>query len=60
LINDQVHPDPNHDKPGRGAWMHQKCFEVSLQRRAFNRAFKSSLDVKVEVLENYLNHHKEQ
>jgi predicted RNA-binding protein YlxR (DUF448 family) len=40
--------------------MHRKCFDVAVQRRAFGRAFKSSDDVKVEALENYLKLLKEQ
>lgn len=57
LVNDQVEPDPHHNKPGRGAWLHPQsldCLEKAVQRRAFSRAFKSSADVKVELLEDFL------
>jgi len=60
LIDGQVIPDPDQNRPGRGGWMHRKCFDVAVQRRAFGRAFKSSDDVKVEALENYLKLLKEQ
>ena len=61
VIENQVHPDPNRKLPGRGGWMHRKCFDVAVQRNAFNRAFgrnsKSSQDLNIldlQVLENYL------
>ena len=54
LVGDQVEPDSHHNKPGRGAWLHPNCFDVAVQRRAFARAFKSSADIKVKILEDFL------
>ena len=54
MMDDQVQPDVHHTLPGRGAWLHSKCFDTAVHRRAFNRAFKSSVDVKVDVLEEYI------
>lgn len=54
LVGDQVRPDVHNNLPGRGAWLHSKCFELALQRRSFARAFKSSVEVKVEAVEEYL------
>jgi hypothetical protein len=58
VIENQVHPDPDHKLPGRGGWMHRKCFDVAIQRKAFERAFgrnsKSSQNLDLQVLENYL------
>lgn len=54
LVENQVLPDPNHNKPGRGAWLHPNCLDVAVQRRAFARAFKSSTDVRVEILGDFL------
>lgn len=40
--------------PGRGAWLHSKCFQIALERKAFNRAFKHEGEIKFKELEDYL------
>ncbi|MGJ9405439.1 MULTISPECIES: YlxR family protein [Nesterenkonia] len=32
--------------PGRGAWLHpqRECFETAIKRKAFNRAFRRTVD----------------
>ena len=59
VIENQVHPDPHHKLPGRGGWMHRNCFDVAVQRRALERAFKSSEDLDKAVLKNYLENYLE-
>jgi predicted RNA-binding protein YlxR (DUF448 family) len=51
--NNQVKPDPNHKLQGRGAWLHPQCLEMAINRKAFNRAFRSE-NLQLEVLKNYL------
>jgi uncharacterized protein len=35
-------PDPRHQMPGRGAWLHPSmtCFEQAVRRKAFTRALR--------------------
>jgi len=40
--------------PGRGAWLHSKCFQIALERKAFNRSFKYEGEIKFKELEDYL------
>ena len=54
VIKGQVTPDPDHRLPGRGAWLHPKCFELAQARRSFNRAFKSGEDLLLHDLEIFL------
>ena len=54
LVNDRVIPDSDRKLPGRGAWLHSKCFELAAQRRSFNRAFKSGGDLLTQDLEDFL------
>jgi predicted RNA-binding protein YlxR (DUF448 family) len=39
--------DPSASLPGRGAWVHPtvQCVEASVKRKAFGRAFRSSVTV---------------
>ncbi|WP_411698323.1 YlxR family protein [Conyzicola sp.] len=39
--------DPSATLPGRGAWVHPtvQCVETSMKRKAFGRAFRSSVTV---------------
>ena len=53
-VDGQVVPDPDQKLPGRGAWLHSKCFELAAQRRSFNRAFKSGEDLLTHDLEIFL------
>ena len=58
VVNGQVIPDQSHTLGGRGAWLHSRCFELALQRRSFNRAFKSGEDLLTDELENFLRFSK--
>jgi hypothetical protein len=54
-IKGQVTPDPDRRLPGRGAWLHPRCFEVAKARRSFHRALKAGEDLLTTELEIYLN-----
>ena len=54
VIDGQVIPDQGHKLGGRGAWLHSRCFELAVQRRSFNRAFKSGGDLLTHGLEEFL------
>ena len=54
LIGNQLKVDLNHRMPGRGAWLHSKCFLVAVERKAFNRSFNYEGQIKVKELEDYL------
>ncbi|CAB4733185.1 unannotated protein [freshwater metagenome] len=54
-VGNQVLPDQDHRKFGRGAWLHRNCFDVAKQRRSFQRAFRCDEDLSTDSLENYLN-----
>jgi uncharacterized protein len=45
-------PDPAAREPGRGAYLHPRryCWEQALRRRAFSRAFRSSVTIDPEPL----------
>ena len=54
LVNQQVKVDLNHRMPGRGAWLHRSCFQMALERKAFNHSFKFEGEIKYQELEDYL------
>ena len=54
LLDNEIKVDLNHRMPGRGAWLHSKCFQVALERKAFNRSFKYEGEIKFKELEDYL------
>jgi predicted RNA-binding protein YlxR (DUF448 family) len=54
LLDDELKVDLNHRMPGRGAWLHSKCFQIALERKAFNRSFKYEGEIKFKELEDYL------
>jgi predicted RNA-binding protein YlxR (DUF448 family) len=54
LLDNEIKVDLNHRMPGRGAWLHSKCFQIAIERKAFNRSFKYEGLVKVKELEDYL------
>ena len=54
VIGGQVHPDPQHILPGRGAWLHPRCFEEARKRGSINKAFRGSVDTNIDLLKNYL------
>ncbi|MEI6406752.1 MAG: YlxR family protein [Actinomycetes bacterium] len=49
-VDGQVLPDPLHHLPGRGAWLHRKCFDTAKQRSSFARAFRSDEPLSTEEL----------
>lgn len=54
MIEGQVIPDPDRRKGGRGAWLHPNCLDVAKNRRSFNRAFRSDLNLSTEMLEKFI------
>jgi predicted RNA-binding protein YlxR (DUF448 family) len=54
LLDNELKVDLNHRMPGRGAWLHSKCFQIALERKAFNRSFKYEGEIKFKELEDYL------
>jgi predicted RNA-binding protein YlxR (DUF448 family) len=54
LLDNEIKVDLNHRMPGRGAWLHSKCFLVAVERKAFNRSFNYEGQIKVKELEDYL------
>ena len=54
LLDNEIKVDLNHQMPGRGAWLHSKCFQIALERKAFNRSFKYEGEIKFKELEDYL------
>ena len=54
LLDNEIRVDLNHRMPGRGAWLHSKCFQIALERKAFNRSFKYEGEIKFKELEDYL------
>jgi predicted RNA-binding protein YlxR (DUF448 family) len=54
LVGNEIRVDLNYRMPGRGAWLHSKCFQIAIERKAFNRSFKYEGLVKVKELEDYL------
>ena len=54
LVGNEIRVDLNHRMPGRGAWLHSKCFQIAIERKAFNRSFKYEGLVNVKKLEDYL------
>ena len=54
LVGNEIKVDLNHRMPGRGAWLHSKCFQVAVERKAFNRSFKYEEQIKATELEDYL------
>jgi predicted RNA-binding protein YlxR (DUF448 family) len=54
LLDNEIKVDLNHRMAGRGAWLHSKCFQIALERKAFNRSFKYEGEIKFKELEDYL------
>ena len=54
LLDNEIKVDLKHRIPGRGAWLHSKCFQIALERKAFNRSFKYEGEIKFKELEDYL------
>lgn len=54
LIGNEIKVDLNHRMPGRGAWLHSRCFTAAVERKAFNRSFKYEGQIRFDELEDYL------
>ena len=52
LVNTELTIDEGKKLPGRGAWLHasKKCFDLAVNRKAFSRALKQSVEVDEKVL----------
>ncbi len=52
LVNTELTIDEDKKLPGRGAWLHasKKCFDLAVNRKAFSRALKQSVEVNEKVL----------
>jgi len=53
-IGNQVLPDEDRRKFGRGAWLHRNCFDLAKERRSFQRAFRTDESLSTESLEKFL------
>jgi uncharacterized protein len=54
-VGNQVLPDEDQRKFGRGAWLHRNCFDLAKERRSFQRAFRTDESLSMEPLEKFLN-----
>ena len=54
-IGNQVLPDEDRRKFGRGAWLHRSCFDLAKERRSFQRAFRTDESLSMEPVEKFLN-----
>ena len=54
-VGNQVLPDEDKRKFGRGAWLHRNCFDLAKERRSFQRAFRTDESLSMEPLEKFLN-----
>ena len=53
-IENQVLPDEDRRKFGRGAWLHRNCFDLAKERRSFQRAFRTDESLSLDSLEKFL------
>jgi predicted RNA-binding protein YlxR (DUF448 family) len=53
-IGNQVLPDEDRSKFGRGAWLHRNCFDLAKERRSFQRAFRTDESLSLDSLEKFL------
>ena len=54
LIHEVVKVDEDHRMQGRGAWLHRSCYEIAIERRAFNRAFNTEAQLNTQAVKDYL------
>ena len=54
LVDDVVKVDQDHRMPGRGAWLHTRCYEIAVERKAFSRAFNFEGQLKMQEVSDYL------
>ena len=53
-VGNQVLPDEDRRKFGRGAWLHRNCFDLAKERRSFQRAFRTDESLSLDSLEKFL------
>ena len=53
-VGNQVLPDEDRRKYGRGAWLHRNCFDLAKERRSFQRAFRTDESLSLDSLEKFL------
>jgi uncharacterized protein len=56
-----VLPDPEHRRPGRGAWLHPdlSCLDLAVRRRAFGRALRSSTSPDHTAVDDWVRAHEQ-
>ena len=54
LVDNEVKFDEDHRMQGRGAWLHRSCYEIAIERRAFNRAFNYEAQLNSNAVSDYL------
>jgi predicted RNA-binding protein YlxR (DUF448 family) len=54
LIDNVIRVDEDHRMHGRGAWLHRSCYEIAIERRAFNRAFNYEAQLNTQAVSDYL------
>jgi predicted RNA-binding protein YlxR (DUF448 family) len=56
-----VVPDPEHRRPGRGAWLHPvvSCLDLAVRRRAFGRALRSSTPPDSTAVDGWVRAHEQ-
>jgi predicted RNA-binding protein YlxR (DUF448 family) len=55
LVDGKVIFDQPQIAPGRGAWVHRKCLELAIDRKAFKWAFKLTEMPEVEEIPNEMD-----
>ena len=55
LVDGKVIFDQQQIAPGRGAWVHRKCLELAIDRKAFKWAFKLTEMPEVEEVPNEMD-----
>jgi predicted RNA-binding protein YlxR (DUF448 family) len=55
LVDGKVIFDQPQIAPGRGAWVHRKCLELAIDRKAFKWAFKLTEMPEVEEVPNEMD-----
>jgi len=55
LVDGKVIFDQRQIAPGRGAWVHRKCLELAIDRKAFKWAFKLTEMPEVEEVPNEMD-----
>jgi predicted RNA-binding protein YlxR (DUF448 family) len=55
LVDGKVIFDQQQIAPGRGAWVHRKCLELAIDRKAFKWAFKLTEMPEVEEIPNEMD-----